>query len=63
VPSLLGLLRRRSIRWVRAGPPKEHQFKPGQSGNPMGAKRQAPSLLPDLKEHFERAFDQTAKVT
>jgi hypothetical protein len=44
-------------------PPKQHQFKPGQSGNPMGAKRQAPSLLPDLKEHFERAFDQTAKVT
>ena len=44
-------------------PPKEHPFKPGQSGNPMGAKRKAPSLLPDLKEHFERAFDQTAKVT
>ena len=29
-------------------PPKEHQFKPGQSGNPKGAKRKAPSLLPDL---------------
>jgi hypothetical protein len=30
-------------------PPKEHQFKPGQSGNPKGAKRKPPSLLPDLK--------------
>ena len=44
-------------------PPKEHQFKPGQSGNPTGAKRKAPSLLPDLKEQFERAFNQTTKVT
>jgi hypothetical protein len=44
-------------------PPKEHQFKPGQSGNPKGAKRKAPSLIPDLKGQFERAFNQTAKVT
>jgi Family of unknown function (DUF5681) len=44
-------------------PPKEHQFKPGQSGNPKGAKRKGPSLLPDLKEQFERAFNQTAMVT
>ena len=44
-------------------PPKAHQFKPGQSGNPKGAKRKAPSLLPNLKEQFERAFNQTAKVT
>ena len=44
-------------------PPKEHQFKPGQSGNPKGAKRKAPSLLPNLKELFESAFNQTAKVT
>ena len=44
-------------------PPKEHQFKPGQSGNPKGAKRKAPSLIPDLKEQFERAFNQKAKVT
>jgi Family of unknown function (DUF5681) len=44
-------------------PPKEHQFKPGQSGNPKGAKRKARSLIPDLKELFERAFNQTAKVT
>jgi hypothetical protein len=44
-------------------PPKEHQFKPGQSGNPKGAKRKSPSLLPDLKQLFESAFNQTAKVT
>jgi hypothetical protein len=44
-------------------PPKEHQFKPGQSGNPKGAKRKAPSLIPDLKEQFERACNQKAKVT
>jgi hypothetical protein len=44
-------------------PPKEHQFKQGQSGNPKGAKRKAPSLIPDLKEIFESAFNQTAKVT
>jgi hypothetical protein len=44
-------------------PPKEHQFKPGQSGNPAGAKRKAPSLIPDLRELFERAFNQKAKVT
>jgi hypothetical protein len=44
-------------------PPKDHQFKPGQSGNPKGAKRKAPSLIPDLKELFERACNQKAKVT
>lgn len=44
-------------------PPKEHQFKPGHSGNPKGAKRKAPSLIPDLKELFERAFSQKVKVT
>ncbi len=38
-------------------PPKEHQFKPGQSGNPKGPKRKPPSLIPDLKEIFERAFN------
>jgi hypothetical protein len=44
-------------------PPKEHQFKPGQSGNRKGAKRKAPSLIPDLKEIFERAFNRKLKVT
>jgi Family of unknown function (DUF5681) len=42
-------------------PPKEHQFKPGQSGNPKGAKRKAKSLLPDLKRVFEQALSD--KVT
>src|SRR5580700_2003899 len=57
---------RRSDEDYRVGPgrpPKEHQFKPGQSGNPKGAKRKAPSLIPGLKELFESAFNQKAKVT
>src|SRR6476661_1090278 len=33
-------------------PPREYQFKPGQSGNPKGAKRKPPTLLPDLKRLF-----------
>src|SRR3954463_6863162 len=43
-------------------PPKEHQFRPGQSGNPKGARRKAPSLVPDLKELFERAFNRKVKL-
>jgi uncharacterized protein DUF5681 len=42
-------------------PPKEFQFKPGQSGNPKGAKRKAASLAPDLKAVLERALSK--KVT
>jgi hypothetical protein len=42
-------------------PPKEHQFQPGQSGNPKGAKRKAPSIAPDLKALLERALNR--KVT
>jgi hypothetical protein len=42
-------------------PPKEHQFKPGQSGNPKGAKRKAESFLPDLKRLFKQALSE--KVT
>jgi hypothetical protein len=42
-------------------PPKEYQFKPGQSGNPKGRKRKPPSLLPDLKRLFEQALSE--KVT
>jgi hypothetical protein len=42
-------------------PPKEYQFKPGQSGNPSGAKRRARSIAPDLKALVERALN--AKVT
>src|SRR5690349_8505851 len=42
-------------------PPKEFQFKPGQSGNPKGARRKPRSIAPDLKALFERALN--AKVT
>jgi len=42
-------------------PPREYQFKPGQSGNPKGARRKAPSLVPDLKAVLERALSK--KVT
>jgi hypothetical protein len=37
-------------------PPKEHQFKRGQSGNPLGAKRKKPSMDLDLKLALERAL-------
>jgi Family of unknown function (DUF5681) len=42
-------------------PPKEYQFKPGQSGNPKGARRKPSSIAPDLKALFERALG--GKVT
>jgi uncharacterized protein DUF5681 len=42
-------------------PPKAHQFKPGQSGNPQGARRKPRSIAPDLKALFERAL--SAEVT
>jgi hypothetical protein len=42
-------------------PPKEFQFKPGQSGNPNGARRKPRSIAPDLKALFEHALN--AKVT
>src|SRR4051812_9798395 len=41
-------------------PPKEYQFKPGQSGNPKGARRN-PRSIADLKALFERAL--SGKVT
>jgi hypothetical protein len=43
-------------------PPKEHQFKPGQSGNPKGAKRKPPSIAPDLKMALERALNKTVRL-
>ena len=43
-------------------PPKEHQFKPGQSGNPKGAKRKPPSFAPDLKLALERALNKTVTL-
>ena len=42
-------------------PPKEYQFKPGQSGNPEGARRKPRAIAVDLKALFERAL--SAKVT
>jgi uncharacterized protein DUF5681 len=42
-------------------PPKEYRFKPGQSGNPTGAKRKPPSIALDLKAALERALNE--KVT
>ena len=42
-------------------PPKEYQFKPGQSGNPKGARRKPGSIALDLKALFERAL--SGKVT
>jgi Family of unknown function (DUF5681) len=42
-------------------PPKEYQFKPGQSGNPKGAPRKPKSIAPDLKTLFEHAL--SGKVT
>jgi hypothetical protein len=42
-------------------PPKEYQFKPGQSGNPKGARRKPNSIAPNLKALFERAL--SGKVT
>ncbi len=38
-------------------PPKEYQFKPGQSGNPRGAKPKT-SLALDLKVMLERALNE-----
>jgi hypothetical protein len=40
-------------------PPKEYQFKPGQSGNPKGAKRKQPSIEFDLKLTLERALKRS----
>jgi hypothetical protein len=44
-------------------PPKEYQWTPGQSGNPQGAKRKTRSLIPELKQEFERVFSQKLRVT
>src|SRR4051794_36900812 len=41
-------------------PPKEYQFKPGQSGNPKGARRKS-TIVPDLKTLLEAAL--SGKVT
>ena len=38
-------------------PPKETQFKPGQSGNPAGAKKRPRSLTLDVKAMLEAALN------
>jgi len=43
-------------------PPREYQVKPGQSGNPKGAKRKPPSIALDLKLSLERALTKTVKL-
>ena len=43
-------------------PPKEHQFKPGQSGNPKGATRKPKAMAPDLKAALEQALSKTIKL-
>jgi Family of unknown function (DUF5681) len=43
-------------------PPREYQFKPGQSGYPKGAKRKPPSIALDLKLALERALNKTVKL-
>jgi hypothetical protein len=43
-------------------PPREHRFKPGQSGNPKGAKPKAPSLAPDLKQLLEGGLSKTVTL-
>jgi Family of unknown function (DUF5681) len=42
-------------------PPKEYQWKPGQSGNPKGAPRKPESIAPELGAILERSLN--AKVT
>jgi excinuclease UvrABC nuclease subunit len=45
---------------IRPGsPPKEYQYKPGQSGNPKGAKRKKPAMDLDLKAALELALNKT----
>jgi hypothetical protein len=43
-------------------PPKEFRFKPGQSGNPKGAKRKPPSIAAELKNLLERTLQRKVKL-
>jgi len=43
-------------------PPREFQWKPGQSGNPQGKKRRSASIVPDLKAVLERALKKTVTL-
>jgi len=44
-------------------PPKEYQFKPGQSGNPAGARNRPPSIAPDLKALLHAALGKKVTLT
>jgi hypothetical protein len=39
-------------------PPKQYQFRKGQSGNPLGAKLRPRSIVPDLKVLLQRALNE-----
>jgi len=42
-------------------PPREHQFQPGQSGNPSGKRKRGPPP-PDLKAQLERALNKPVRL-
>lgn len=44
-------------------PPRQYQFKPGQSGNPEGARKRQPSIAPDLKLLLQAALSKKIKLT
>jgi hypothetical protein len=44
-------------------PPREHQFKAGQSGNPDGARKRPPSIAPDLKALLQAALGKRVTLT
>ena len=43
-------------------PPKEFQFKPGQSGNTKGTRRKKSSIAADIKASLERALNKTVTL-
>jgi hypothetical protein len=44
-------------------PPRAHQFKPGTSGNPEGARKRQPSIAPDLKALLQAALSKKVTLT
>lgn len=42
-------------------PPREHQFKKGHTGNPLGAKLRKRSIAPDLKALLQRMLQQKVR--
>ncbi len=44
-------------------PPREYQFKPGQSGNPAGARNRPPSIAPDLKALLQKSLSKKVTLT